>query len=75
MLIDRRAPAGKTRIIGGRPYNDDSQDRVVGDYSRQVAVDIADKHNNSRSAMSNDEVYLVYDDQGNYISEATRMLS
>lgn len=70
----RKAPPGKTRIIGSLPFNE-SQDRVIDDFDkREVAVEIAEKHNKKLRGLT-DEVYLLYDDDGKPISEAFKMLS
>jgi len=52
------APAGNTRVVGID---------LFGDYDDQsIAFKVADEHNESRTGPM-DDVYYVYDDQGNYV--------
>jgi len=65
MSTTLRAPKGKTRVVGVDLFA--GEDYLVGDYgSRAKAFSVADKHNTQRSG-SLDDVYYVYDGQGNYI--------
>lgn len=62
---EQRSPAGKTRVIGLDLF--DLADYLVGDYDTQEeAFRIADERNKKRSG-SMDDVYYVYNDQGQYI--------
>ena len=61
-----KAPAGKTRVVGVDLF--DHGDYLVGDYDTQEeAVNVADANNNGRKG-SMDDVYYVYNDQGNRVS-------
>jgi len=65
MATELRAPKGKIRVVGVDLFS--HEDYLVGDYgSSETAFQIADEHNKKRAG-SMDDVYYVYDDEGNYI--------
>lgn len=65
MSTELKAPLSKTRVVGVDLF--DHEDYLVGDFdSQDEAFQKADDHNKARSG-SMDDVYYVYDDQGNYI--------
>ena len=65
MVVEHKAPTGKTRVICVNFFDHD--DRLVGDYdSQDEAFKVADDRNSKRSG-SMDDVYYVYNDQGGYI--------
>jgi hypothetical protein len=58
-------PAGKTRVIGVDLF--DHGDYLVGDYDDQSqALQIAGDHNARRRGQM-DDIYYVYNDQGEYL--------
>ena len=65
MATETKAPEGKTRLIGVDLF--DHSDYLVDDFeSRETALEEARAHNAKRRKKM-DDVYYVYDDQGNFI--------
>ncbi|MDO8571904.1 MAG: hypothetical protein Q7R79_04460 [bacterium] len=63
--LHQNIPAGKTRVIFVDLFS--HEDGIIKDCdTREEAFALADTHNKGRSG-SMDDVYYVYDDQGNYI--------
>jgi hypothetical protein len=64
-MTERKAPAGKTRVIGVDLFS--HEDYLVKDCDTQEeAFSLADETNIKRKGAM-DHVYYVYDDKGRYI--------
>jgi hypothetical protein len=65
MSTELKAPEGKIRVVGIDLF--DHGDYLVGDYDkREEAFEVADGNNTKRTG-SMDDIYYVYNDQGEYI--------
>jgi hypothetical protein len=61
-----KAPKGEFRVVGVDLFS--HEDYLVGDYpKKEDAISVADGNNNRRTS-SMDDVYYVYDDEGQNVN-------
>jgi len=72
MATELKAPTGKTRVVGIDLF--DHTDYLFGDFeSQDEAFRVADEKNTEREG-SMDDVYYVYNDEGELIRDNTAVV-